>query len=539
MVKALDKPLYKKITPGVGSLALISDDGLGTAEQLAELLRKYGWKAIILRFPSIKTRTSEKSAQGMVYINIEDTEEHQFKQTIDGISEKYGHIGLFIYLHFQYQIENRSTYFIEEEKAAVKKVFFMCKYIYKHLNKSAQKGFAAFIAVTRLDGELGYTGGVDYGVVGGGLFGLVKTLDKEWENIICRAIDISPDIKPQEVAKCILDELGDPDIGINEVAYGPLGRIQLVCEDYLDFRKGRSKNQINDKTVFLVSGGGKGITAKCITGLAKKYGSTFILFGRSPLLESEPEWARNCYKEAELKERIVRWMSTRGEKPTLLKIQDAFSQVVSTRAIKNTMHEIEAVGGKCDYIALDIGDIDDLARKLQPVITKHGKIHGIIHGAGVLADKLIEKKSESDYDRVYGTKAGGLENLIRTVPNNDLDFLILFSSTAGFSGNVGQSDYAIANEILNKFSYKFKREHPLCHVVSINWGPWDGGMVTPELKKNFEMRNIPLIPIESGVQLFVEHVEYSNNSDVQIVIGAPFKDSKKSQEDKRVSGLLS
>jgi hypothetical protein len=37
---------------------------------------------------------------------------------------------------------------------------------------------------------------------------------------------------------------------------------------------------------------------------------------------------------------------------------------------------------------------------------------------------------------------------------------VLFSSIVGFFGNVGQSDYAIANEILNKSAHLIKRKYP-------------------------------------------------------------------------------
>ena len=37
------------------------------------------------------------------------------------------------------------------------------------------------------------------------------------------------------------------------------------------------------------------------------------------------------------------------------------------------------------------------------------------------------------------------------------------------------------------------RLRPGCRVVSLNWGPWDGGMVTPALKKVFAGEGVGLI----------------------------------------------
>jgi len=74
-----------------------------------------------------------------------------------------------------------------------------------------------------------------------------------------------------------------------------------------------------------------------------------------------------------------------------------------------------------------------------------------------------------------------------SVDIHNLDHLVLFSSVAGFYGNVGQTDYAIANEILSKAAHQFKTNHPNTKVSAINWGAWDSGMVSGELKVQFEL----------------------------------------------------
>lgn len=166
-------------------------------------------------------------------------------------------------------------------------------------------------------------------------------------------------------------------------------------------------------------------------------------------------------------------------------------------------------------------DAHALQQKLAAVAERMGPITGIIHGAGNLADKLIENKTEQDFELVYSAKIKGLENLLSCVPAQQLHYLVLFSSVAGFYGNAGQTDYAIANEILNKSAHLVKLHNPQCHVVAINWGPWDSGMVTPELKKAFAERNIDVIPLDVGAYLMVEELSNTNHSDSQVVIGSP------------------
>jgi hypothetical protein len=68
---------------------------------------------------------------------------------------------------------------------------------------------------------------------------------------------------------------------------------------------------------------------------------------------------------------------------------------------------------------------------------------------------------------------------------------------------MGQCDYAMSNEILNKVAnLEAKKRGEGCIVKSINWGPWEGGMVTPFLKKHMQQMGIPLIPLEEGQKLW-------------------------------------
>lgn len=276
-------------------------------------------------------------------------------------------------------------------------------------------------------------------------------------------------------------------------------------------------SNITQASVFVVSGGAKGITARCVERLAAHYGCTFILLGRSTHDSNDPAWAQGIDDEAALKKAAMGDLQARGEKPTPMAVNKMANRVLSQREIGGTLAEIQRVGGTAEYMSVDITDADAVKTALQTATSKYGKINGIIHGAGVLADKLIENKTEQDFEMVYATKVQGLENLLNAV--DALDALVLFSSVAGFYGNVGQADYAVANEVLNKAAHMYKQQNPDCRVVSINWGPWDAGMVTPQLKAYFEEHNVKVIPVNVGAHMLIEELEALKGEDVQIVVG--------------------
>lgn len=281
------------------------------------------------------------------------------------------------------------------------------------------------------------------------------------------------------------------------------------------------QTQIRPSSVFLVSGGAKGITAKCTIRLAQKHPCKFILLGRSQLVENEPEFAQGCFDDATLKKRIMDNLISLGTKPTPISVQKIYNEITSNREIKETLTAIKNAGGDAEYLSVDVTDTATLKVKLSQIVAQTGAITGIIHGAGNLADKLIEKKTEADFEKVYTAKVQGLENLLNCVPPSQLEHLVLFSSVTGFYGNIGQSDYAIANEILNKSAHLIKQQHPKCHVVAINWGGWDSGMVTPELKKEFARRGIDIIPVDAGTQMLVNELQPIHHNTTQVVIGSP------------------
>jgi NAD(P)-dependent dehydrogenase (short-subunit alcohol dehydrogenase family) len=284
------------------------------------------------------------------------------------------------------------------------------------------------------------------------------------------------------------------------------------------------KSLIKSDSVVLVSGGARGITARCVVKLAEHTPCKFILLGRTSIEHQQPDWAAGNQSDADLKRQIMTELSSDGKKPTPPMIDRQFRQIRAQQEIENTIQALHQTGSEVEYVEADVSDDEEILKmRLAEPIKKMGKITGIIHGAGSLADRRIEKKTEKDYETVFSPKVDGLQNLLKVAPPANLDFLVLFSSVVGFFGNIGQADYAMANEILNKSAYQVKRENPACHVVAINWGPWDSGMVTPELKRAFAERNMMVIPTTAGAEMMVKEITggYAvSDQPVQIVVGS-------------------
>ena len=68
-----------------------------------------------------------------------------------------------------------------------------------------------------------------------------------------------------------------------------------------------------------------------------------------------------------------------------------------------------------DYAQADVRDPVALARVLEQWRARYGEPVGLIHGAGLIKDKLIRQKTIESFDRVLETKLYGALNLIRLV----------------------------------------------------------------------------------------------------------------------------
>jgi NAD(P)-dependent dehydrogenase (short-subunit alcohol dehydrogenase family) len=281
-----------------------------------------------------------------------------------------------------------------------------------------------------------------------------------------------------------------------------------------------NKSAVHPGSVVLVSGGARGITARCVVELARYAHCKFILLGRSTMEENDPAWASEGLSEAQMKQHIYAQLQSQGLKVTPAAVQKTYRGMAARQEIRQTLEAVEQAGGQAEYISVDVADNRALKQKVAATEGRFGPVTGVIHGAGALADKLIEKKSEQDFTTVVSPKVNGLENLLGCVTPGRLEFLVLFSSIAGVFGNVGQADYALANEVLNKSAYLIQNEHPGCRVVAFDWGPWDGGMVTPELKRAFIEHQVQIIPAESGARMLVNELAAANSGSVQIVVGS-------------------
>ncbi|PQM50016.1 hypothetical protein C5U48_22435 [Mycolicibacter virginiensis] len=351
----------------------------------------------------------------------------------------------------------------------------------------------------------------------GGIGALAKTAAQEWTSAQVKAIDVAVGHRsPQVVAEQIADEVLAGGVEL-EVGLGSShGRTTVVAGAQ---QVSTRTQRIGQQDVIVVSGGARGVTAGSVIALAQQTQAAFVLIGRTELSDEPPE-AQGLTTDAELKRALLASAAAQGLKVTPKQLEQQAQRILADREVRATLAALTAAGSRVRYAAADVRDTAQLGALLDSVRNEFGPITGLVHGAGVLADAPLHKKTLDGFDRVFETKVGGACALLDATANDALKVICLFSSVAARSGNVGQSDYAMANEILNKVALAEQaRRGPSCLVRALGWGPWDSGMVTPGLKAMFESRGISLIPLADGARAFTAEVLDGDAGTSEVTLG--------------------
>ena len=110
--------------------------------------------------------------------------------------------------------------------------------------------------------------------------------------------------------------------------------------------------------------------------------------------------------------------------------------------------EIKAAGGKAVSNSDSVTSRGGVARMIEQAMDTFKGLHAIINPAGILRDTMFHKMTDEDWDRVLDVHLNGSYNVCRAAINHFREqqdgAFVLFTSTSGLIGNVGQANYAAA-----------------------------------------------------------------------------------------------
>lgn len=362
-----------------------------------------------------------------------------------------------------------------------------------------------FLFNTFLDGKLGTTGKSEHYHYGT-LNGMAKCIAIELlGSVYVKAVDFAPTMEPAAMINALDDELHCHD-RLNEVGRTEDGKRYRLTAVLTRSVVTENLCPLNEDDVLLVSGGSRGVTSSCLYELAKRIKCTLVVLGRAELVDenNDDEETAKITDTKEMKILIAKRFKAQGKKVSPATVEKKAKAILAQRDMLKTFDKLRSTGNKLFYYSRDVNDRDGMKETIAKIEREVGKITGVVHGAGVVADSKIWHMDMNAFRRAFDPKYKGLNNIMDHIDKENLKLLVMFSSVSGYFGNDGQFNYVAGNEYMDKYAYYIRDRYPNCRALAINWGAWNGGMVNLDSMyvDALKERGYILIPLEVGANYF-------------------------------------
>ncbi|MGI9100891.1 MAG: SDR family NAD(P)-dependent oxidoreductase [Terriglobales bacterium] len=358
------------------------------------------------------------------------------------------------------------------------------------------------ISATRLGGQHGYDAAGAVAPLGGAVAGFTKAYKRERLDALVKVVDFEAKRAPVEVANALIEEtLRDPgavEIGYKDSLRWTVGLQERPASD------GQPGLIVNKDTVFLVTGAAGSIVSAITADLAAASGGIFYLLDLVP--EPDPnnsDIARFTTDKENLKRDLFTRIQKRGERATPALVDKELAALERAHAALSAIEAVRAAGGTAHYASVNLTDAEAVARVIQQVRERSGRIDVLLHAAGLERSHFLPDKDSREFDLVFDVKSNGWFNLLRAIGDMPLGATVAFSSVAGRFGNAGQTDYSSANDLLCKLTSNLRTIRPATRGIVVDWTAWGGiGMATRgSIPKMMEVAGIDMLPPEGGIPL--------------------------------------
>ncbi len=358
------------------------------------------------------------------------------------------------------------------------------------------------VSATRLGGQHGYDPAGALAPLGGAVTGFTKAYKRERPDALVKAVDFEATRTPADIADILIGEtLCDP--GAVEIGYQQRLRWTVGLQEQ-PATDGQPGLAFDSKTVFVITGAAGSIVSAITADLATASGGIFYLLDLVPEPDpNNPDLKRFVTDKEGLKRDLFTRIQTRGERATPALVERELAALERAQAAVTAIDAVRNAGGKAFYFSVNLADAAGVAKVIQQVRERSGRIDVLLHAAGLERSHFLPDKDQKEFDLVFDVKADGWFNLLHAIGDMPLASTVAFSSIAGRFGNGGQTDYSSANDLLCKITSSFRTARPATRGIVIDWTAWGGiGMATRgSIPKMMELAGIDMLPPEAGIPL--------------------------------------
>lgn len=348
----------------------------------------------------------------------------------------------------------------------------------------------------------------------GAIAGLLKSIHRELPKARCSTL-VTRGLSLADGLACLAREKGAQH-NEPEIAYNHSTRLVRRLRPALLKDGNSSLVELDRHSVVVASGGARGVTAVMLESIAHDFGCTIVALGRSPLKQG-PEGKDSEAIEQEFYKRFV------SENPGVpaAEMKQQFELARARWEAHQTMQRLSDAGSTVEYLEADVANPEHVARAIDQIADRYGRIDLLIHGAGVQASKQLKDRSLEDFRKTYSVKVAGLRNLVQCCNQrlNQTPNVHVLTSAYSIFGNDGQHDYGAANETLDRLCGLTQLDQTTSWS-SIAWLAWDGiGMTRgSEYRALAKQRSLSGVTPEIGQSLFRQVLTGKTDSAINVPV---------------------
>ena len=368
-----------------------------------------------------------------------------------------------------------------------------------------------FFAVnTKIDGTFGYTTKDEFNPIVGALTGGTTCYRKdvyERTGAISKLMDFEPTATPDEMAQKTMDEVLHGDMRLMIGTRDNVRSTILSLPTRLD--KSVKHFDLAGKTI-IFTGSGRGIGAMLSQKIAAQYHSKIIVLDIIEIQEKTPLWATmNDAELAALKKQL--WEDLKADptkKATPVMLERAFGRVKDSITLYNNLQKLRDLGSEVEYYHCDVMNSSMMKEVCTKIKAKNGRVDGLIHFAGLERSKLIYDKDPAEYYRIFDVKATSFATFLANNIVRDDGFFAFASSIAGKYGNLGQSDYASANDYLAKSALSLSNQGYRAISIAMSAYKNVGMGVRAGVETFLRSNGVDFVDPQDGMQIFLDEIVY-------------------------------
>lgn len=120
----------------------------------------------------------------------------------------------------------------------------------------------------------------------------------------------------------------------------------------------------------------------------------------------------------------------------------------NAEAANTTVEEIKALGVNAEAYQFDVSNKEDVAKNIDEIVKKFGRIDVLVNNAGITRDGLFIRMSDENWDAVINTNLSSAfyvsNPVVKVMMKQRSGSIVNMSSVVGLYGNAGQANYSAA-----------------------------------------------------------------------------------------------